>query len=113
MFPGQQYYPESRFRPERGMGHSWHVWCDSGALEVLQKKEYLTLAMGEQYLVNFANGSAARISPEAPLWQKLAEIAKTHTVEVFPLGLFSKKYIPWTGDAGSLDRFDAICITAK
>ena len=109
---GSQQYSEGKFKPERGGGNNWHVWCMTGALQVLDTKEYeqwLEKNPGQFYSINFANGSAARISPAHPLWKKLVEIAKNYTVRVFPLR-WETKYVPWSGDADSISAFDAFGI---
>lgn len=111
MFPGSQNYPEGQNEPQKGTS-SWHVWCNTGALKVLEKGEYLTLKPGEKYIINFGNGSAASIHPSHPLWIRLVEITKTHEVAVFQLAL-TGGYMSWHGNAGSLERFDAIRITGK
>ncbi len=112
---GSQHYTEGAYRPLRGGDINWHVWCNTGALEVLNANEFETV-LGKNpegyYTINFANASAARITPDHPLWKKLAEIAKTFSVEVYPLD-WSKKYLPWTGDDYSLHSFDAIQIMKK
>lgn len=112
MFPGWQQYPEGRFRPERGVECNWHVWCHTGALQVLDEQQierWLTEHPAESYIVNFANGSAANIAPEHPLWQRLAALAQRYDVAVYVLTL-TGGYVPWTGASGDLGRFDAIRI---
>ncbi len=112
---GWQHYPEGQFVPMRGGEHYWHVWCNTGLLQVLEKKEFEEV-LGKNpdgyYTINFANGAAARIAPDHPLWVKLAEITKTFSIRVYPLD-WSGKYLPWNGDATSLHSFDAIEITNK
>ncbi len=116
MFPGQQEYREGQFPPKPGYDHDWHVWCSSGALLVLKKQGYvrkLADQPDDAYTINFANGSGALIQPGHPLWEAMAEIAQTYTVEVFPLDFFGCSYVPWTGAADDLRRFDAILIKKK
>src|SRR3990167_4838408 len=86
---GKQWYPEGRFRPERGWGHNWHSWCCSGALQVLTTGEHevwLAQHPGYGYTINFANGSCARIKPGDQLWEALRQVAENFTVQVFSLG---------------------------
>jgi len=112
---GSQQYPEGQYEPERGAEYNWCVRCNTGALQVLQQREYVQWLAdhpGKSYTLNFANGSAARISPRHPLWQILVEIAKTYSVMVFPL-TWNGPYTPWTGNKDSLSAFDAISIEAK
>ena len=116
MFPGTQHYPEGRFKPERGGGCNWHVWCSTGALQVLRGGEFAQLLKehpDREYIINFANGSGADILSGHPLWEILAGIAETHAVEVFPLPLSTRNYVPWTGAVCDLGRFDAIRIRSK
>jgi hypothetical protein len=112
---GSQYYPEGQFKPERGGGNNWHVWCTTGAQQVLDTKEYeewLKQHPEHSYTVNFANGSAARIHPEHPLWKKLVEIAGTYDVEVFPL-TGKDEYVPWSGQSTDYRDFDAFAIKLR
>ncbi len=117
--PGSTYYPENRFKPERSVlsisGHHWHVWCSSGALEVVQGgefREWLAAHPGDYYTINFANNASARIQPGHPLWEALKEVSQSYRVEVFPLS-FHEQYVPWTGEAEDLERFDCIRISEK
>ncbi len=109
-------YPEGQFPPQPGGDiYNWQVWDCAGALQVLQTQEFIAWLEKnpeEWYTINFANGSSATINQTHPLWQVMAEIAKTHTVEVFQLTL-SGGYVPWTGKVSSLCCFDAIRITVK
>ena len=112
---GSQTYSEGQFQPKRGGAYNWHVWCNAGALQVLDSEEYvpwLTANPIKSYLIAFANGSAARIRPGDQLWQKLMDIAQNYTVEVFPLN-WDGEYCTWTGDEKSLHAFDALSIKAK
>ena len=66
MFPGSTSYNEGQFSPKRGSAHKWHVWCATGAIEVIEKREYEAWLSGNPdtpYLISFANGSAAHITP--------------------------------------------------
>jgi hypothetical protein len=102
-------------QPQPGGEHNWHVWDCTGALQVLQTREFIAWLAenpGEWYTINFANNSSANINPTHPLWQVMVEIAKTYTVEVYQLTL-SGGYVPWTGEANSLHHFDAIKIAVK
>jgi len=115
MFFGSQVYPEGRYKPQRGSGSNWHVWDETGALEVINKKEYpewLKNYPEASYTINFANGSCARIFPAHPLWCALAEITKEYTVEVFQLTL-KGGYVPWTGADKDLRCFDGISVSLK
>lgn len=108
-------YDEGRHKPERGLEHNWHVWCLSGATEVLLKREYvkwLDENPDDAYTINFGNASYADINPGHQLWRVMAEVAMTHRMEVFQLG-FDGIYVPWAGKAGDLGLFDAIKITKK
>lgn len=112
---GLQKYQEGQFSPKPGAEHNWHVWCNTGALEVLRGGEYAQWLVdhpGEGYTINFGNGSAAKISPGHPLWQCLAEITKTHMVEVFRL-TSRGEYVSWDGDNTGLRVFDAIKIRPR
>ena len=116
MFPGQQKYPEGHFQPARGGEHNWHVWCMTGALQILGIREFIRWLAEHPdngYTVNFANGSAARIKLGDPLWEMMTEIAKDFSVEVFTLSLLNGRYVPWSGGAGDLRAFDAIKIKSK
>jgi len=109
-------YAEGQIRPmERPDGGGYDVWCATSALEVLRRREYVRWLAdhpGEQYVIIFANGAAARIRLGYPLWEAMAEITKDYTVEVFQLTLRGK-YIPWTGGPGSLGDFDAVHIKVR
>jgi hypothetical protein len=112
---GTQTYSEGAFKPQRGAQTNWNVWCTTGALEVLNSDEYtgyLERDPSQWYVINFANGSSARIQPGHPLWQKLLEVSKIYDVAVYPLTL-QGKYTSWTGNETSLHSFDAIRITSK
>ena len=113
---GSKRYGELKFALERTAQDNWHVWCQTGALQVLtgeELREWLTAHPGETCAINFANNSAAHIQPGDPLWQVLMELAsEQHIVEVYPLDL-SCKYRPWTGQDGDLGHFDNIKITAR
>jgi hypothetical protein len=108
-------YPEGHFKPERGANHPWNVWCSTGALQVLKMREYMSFLENNPertYTINFANAAIARIHPGHPLWVELQDIAQQYAVAVYPLNL-SGKYVPWSGEAGSLSAFDAIVISVK
>ncbi len=112
---GTQNYPEGIFAPERGSEKSWHVRCCTGALTVLRRREYETFLIqnpNESYVINFANGSSARIRSPHPLWCELDKIAETHYVDVFRLTT-AGGYTPWKNEPSSLRQFDAIRIKAK
>lgn len=112
---GTTYYSELQFQPVRGGEHDWHVWCASGALQVLNTGEHETkLTQDPQWVfsINFANNAAARITPEHPLWRRLAAIAQKFTVEVYQMG-WEGPWTPWTGDDASPRRFDCIRIKTK
>lgn len=115
MFPGSQVYPEGRIPPERGLGHKWHVWCATGALQVLHSDEIAQLQNANPevvVIINFANGAAANIWSGHPLWEALKQfVTDGYTIEVFGLSLVSGKYEPWTGEDSSLGRFDSIKVT--
>ena len=108
-------YPEGQ-RPIQKVGdYGYHVWCSTGALEALSRREYekfLSEHTGESYLVNFANGAYAQISPGQPLWQMLVKIAEKYFIEVFPTRL-SSEYLPWSEAADDPRSFDAIRISTK
>ena len=111
----EQYYPELEFQPRRGAEHNWFVWCASGAWQVLDLEEhisYLTEHPDGWYTINFANAAAAHIQPGHPLWEKLAEVAKTYVVEVYRLTL-QGGYVPWMGAANDLRAFDCIKLTLR
>lgn len=116
MFPGTQVYPEGRIPPGRGLGNNWHVNCATGALHVLNSNDHVDVLMRKQegaFSINFANGSFANIWPAHPLWVALkALVAEGFSIEVFTLSLRGS-YVAWTGEEGSLGRFDAIKITKK
>lgn len=112
---GSQHYPEGQYQPRRGARHNWHVWCCTGALQVLEEKEYeswLEANPDERWQINFANGSAARISTSHPLWQALKAVANRYKVQVYRLSL-KAEWVPWTGEPGSLSTFDCIAISVK
>jgi hypothetical protein len=112
---GSQVYPEGRFAPTRGECSGWHVWCHTGARQVLGEREFvswLACNPGRRYIINFANGAFAHIRPGDPLWERLREIAATHVVRVYPLN-WSGRYVPWTGATGDLGWFDAISISLR
>ena len=99
-------------RPPQRAPRGWYVWCVRGALEVLQKAEYVDrLCWQPNYCVLFANGSSANISPKDPLWEIMAKIAQNYSVEVYPKP--GNGWVPWTGDNTSLQGFDCINITLK
>lgn len=116
MFAGATQYSEGQIRPMgRPSGSGYDVWCMTGALEVLRRREYVKWLIDNpngNYMVNFANGAAARIKIGNSLWEFMAEITKKYAVEVFPLSLRAK-YVPWTGEPNSLSDFDAILIKNK
>jgi hypothetical protein len=112
---GTQVYPEGSIQPERGAEHNWHVWCHTGAKQVLKTREYeqwLAEHPGESYTINFANSSAARIFPGHSLWVLLGEIAERYLVQIFRLTL-TGGYVDWEKDADYVRCFDAISIEAK
>jgi len=117
MIFGVQSYSEGRHKPVQGMEHNWHVWCNTGACEVLESKEYVSwLAeeknLGFSYRINFANSSAAQIKPGDRLWKLLSDIAKEYEVRVFQLTL-QGGYVSWTGAESDLHSFDAISIRMR
>jgi hypothetical protein len=110
-----QHYREGEFSPKRGGEHNWHVWCCTGALEVLRSREYITYLAEHPdvaYTINFANSSSARIQPGHPLWEVLADVARSYSVQVFQLTL-QGGYSSWTGAPSDLYAFDCISIKAK
>lgn len=109
MMFGSQHYVEGSRQPQRGHGVDWHVWCSVGALQVLGMEEFKTKL---PYVINFANGSCARIQPKHPLWEALVEISKDYSVTVFELTL-DGGYVPWDGTVHSLRSFDAIMISKR
>jgi len=107
-------YPEGLHKPERGGEVDWHVWCNTGAQEILRTEEYaekISANPAYKWVVSFANASAARIFPGHPMWELLTSIAKTYKVEVFQLTL-EGGYVPWHGGSGDLREFDGIKISA-
>lgn len=112
---GSQNYQEGHFAPKRGGNMNWHVWCATGALQVLDTAEYvewLNNNPNDAYTINFANGSTARIHPDHRLWHVLVKIAETYRVEVYPLN-WNNTYVPWTGGPDSLRHFDALVIMSQ
>lgn len=114
--PGSQVYREGQFKPKPGHEHNWHVWCKTGALEVLENGEHVKWLEGDNdgiFSINFGNASAARVSPEHPLWKKLAEVAESYDVGIFPLGLATRDYVPWAESPEDRRQFDTIQIKKK
>lgn len=109
-------YAEGVFLPRSGGHGRWHVWCCSGAEQVLEKKEYVSFLRqhpDRAYLINFANGALAGIRPGDRLWRVLQEVAKRYDVLVFPAAFSTRDYVPWTGGSSSCRNFDAIQIKNK
>ena len=113
---GSTRYPDGGHRPMRGYEHNWHVWCATGALEVLRSGEHETWLRdnpGDSFTINFGNNSSSRhTAPEHPFWRVLKEVACAYKVEVFPL-CFGAEYRLWTGADDDLRAFDCIKISAK
>lgn len=103
------YQRDSHYAPERGGVFNWHVWDTAGAVEVLRRREFES---AEEYTVAFANGSYADIRPGEPLWELLADIARSHRVKVFQL-FPGAEYVIWDGSTGSLRQFDTISIGGR
>ncbi|MFA5133951.1 MAG: hypothetical protein WC459_04080 [Patescibacteria group bacterium] len=93
----------------------WHVWCHTGAIEVLEKREFIKFLEENPngaYCINFANGSAARINPGDRLWQLMEEILKNFSIEVFPLSI-KANFTPWNAQPNDIRSFDAFSIKQK
>jgi len=105
-------YTEGQHAPERGSETNWHVWCKTGACQVLTREEleaWFQEHPDQPFGVNFANGAFARLEPGDDLHKKMAELsAEGYGVEVFPIT--SNEYVQWSGDACS---FDAIKVMPK
>lgn len=112
---GSRQYPEGQFQPQAGCEHNYHVWCATGALQVLKSEEYVRYLEEhpeEAYTVNFANGAFAHIAPGDPLWTAMSEIAEHFSIQVFLL-VWKDGYRPWTGAEGDPTNFDAIKISRR
>lgn len=109
-------FKEKELNPEYFCGGAL-VWCQAGATEVLRKKAFhnwLREKPVKPYMIIFANGASVRgLTPGNELWKAMAKLAGEHEVKVFPLSLYAKDYIPWTGAPDSPTSFDAISISPK
>lgn len=115
LLPGGANYGQRQHAPEKVTG-GYHVWCESGAADVLGSREFVAWLKKNpnmSYGINFANNASANIQPGHPLWSLMEEIAKEFKIKVFPLGLMTREYVEWTGAPDNTRRFDMIAISAR
>ena len=108
-----QQYPPGQFSPQRGAGHNWHVWCEKGAEEVLEKDEHIAFLKENptaSFTVNLANGSFVTIQKHDRLWAILEKIKRDYRVEYYPLN-FSGEFVDWDANKEKRYSFDAISIS--
>ncbi|MDF1497015.1 MAG: hypothetical protein P1P90_03050 [Patescibacteria group bacterium] len=114
MFFGTQDYGEGRYEP-KCFDDLCYVWCTTRATEVLDShlhEAWLAKNPENDFRINFANRSCARIQPGHILWEALKMVAQKYDVYVYVLTL-QGGYKHWSGDADSLGAFDCILITNK